>query len=90
MSSRRVAVERGWEKGKTEEQEKGGREAWALKACRTKANEYEAAMEALVGAAENHGHVVVKVDDAATAGLVARFERTNKSNMATNYLAGSS
>ena len=55
MSSRRVAVERGWEKGKTEEQEKGGREAWALKACRTKANEYEAAMEALVGAAEKHG-----------------------------------
>ena len=53
-----------------------------------KANEYEAAMEALVGAAEKHGKVVVKVDDAATAGLVARFERTNKSNMATSYLAG--
>ena len=54
----------------------------------------EAAMEALVGAAEKHGHLVVKTDDAAMAGLprelVARFEQVNKSNMATSYLVGSS
>ena len=40
-----------------------------------------AAMAALVRAAEKHGHLVVKVDDAATAGLphelVARFESLN-------------
>ena len=51
-----------------------------------------AAMEALVGAAEKHGHVVVNVDDAATAGLprelVARFELAIKSNLATSYLKG--
>ena len=50
------------------------------------------AMEALVGAAEKHGQLVVTVDDVATAelpqGLVARFELANKSNLATNYLAG--
>ena len=54
----------------------------------------EAAMEALVSAAEKHGHVVVKADDAAMTGLprelVARFEQVNKSNMATSYLVGSS
>ena len=57
-----------------------------------RAGDYEAAMEALVGAAEKHGHVVVKVDDAATAGLprelVARFEQANKCNLATSHLKG--
>jgi hypothetical protein len=52
----------------------------------------EAAMEALISAAEKHGHLVLTVDDAATAGLprelVARFELACKSNLATNYLAG--
>ena len=51
-----------------------------------------AAMEALVAAAETHGQLVLKVDDAATAGLprelVARFELVCKSNLATSYLAG--
>ena len=41
------------------------------------------------GAAEKHGHVVVKVDNAATAGeLVAHFEQANKSNLATSHLKG--
>jgi hypothetical protein len=52
----------------------------------------EAAMEALISAAEEHGHLVLTVDDAATAGLprelVARFELACKSNLATSYLAG--
>ena len=50
------------------------------------------AMEALVVAAETHGQLILRVDDAATAGLprelVARFELACKSNLATNYLAG--
>jgi hypothetical protein len=54
----------------------------------------EAAMEALVSAAEKHGHLVVKADDVAMTGLpreiVVRFEQVNKSNMATSYLVGSS
>jgi hypothetical protein len=54
----------------------------------------EVAMEALVSAAEKHGRLVVKADDAAMTGLprelVARFEQVNKSNMATSYLVGSS
>jgi hypothetical protein len=59
-----------------------------------RADDFSAAMEALVGAAEKHGHLVVKADDAVMTGLprelVARFEQVNKSNMATSYLAGSS
>jgi hypothetical protein len=58
------------------------------------ADDYEAAIEVLVGAVEKHGRVVVTVDEVATVGLpralVARFELANKSNMATNYLAGGS
>ena len=58
------------------------------------ADDYEAAIEVRVGAIEKHGHVVVTVDKVATTGLphalVARFELANKSNMATNYLAGGS
>ena len=50
-----------------------------------------AAMEALVGAVEKHGHLVVTVDDAAMAGLprklATRFEQANKSNLATTYLS---
>ena len=50
-------------------------------------------MEALVEAAEEHGHLVVTVDDAATAGLpcelVERFEQANKSNHFRQSLADS-
>jgi hypothetical protein len=59
-----------------------------------RADDFKAAMEALVGAAEKHGQLVVKADDAVMTGLprelVARFEQVNKSNMATSCLAGSS
>ena len=48
------------------------------------------AMLSLVVAMEQQGHVVVKMDDAATVGLprglVAHVDRVNKSNMATSYL----
>ena len=50
-------------------------------------------MEALVEALEEHGHLVVTVDDAATVGLpcelVERFEQANKSNHFRQSLADS-
>ena len=60
----------------------------AATARAAKADAYEAAMEALVVAAEKHGQLVVKVDDVATVGLprelVARISGMNFSNQVTS------